>query len=69
MSAEAVVREFPSEVEAALAAATLKANGIHAVLLSVGTGFHLSFAGRTAVVTHAEDVARARSLLDASAKP
>jgi hypothetical protein len=69
MSADVVVREFTSEVEAALAAATLKANGIHAMLRTVGSGFHTTFAGRTAVVTGAEDLARARSLLDTTAKP
>jgi hypothetical protein len=64
MSSVAVVREFSSEVEASLAAAMLKAKGIHTELCPVGSG--LSFAGRTAVIASAEDVARARALLDTS---
>jgi hypothetical protein len=59
-----VVREFNSEVEASLAAATLRANGIRVELRAAGSGWHTSLAGRTAVIARAEDVSRARAILD-----
>ncbi|MGH7617734.1 MAG: putative signal transducing protein [Gemmatimonadaceae bacterium] len=69
MSPEAIVREFQSEAEAALAAAALRANGIHVEMRSAGMDFfHTSMAGRTVVVARAEDVARARQLLDTPAR-
>jgi hypothetical protein len=67
MDAEAVVREFKSEAEAALAAAVLEANGIHAEVVSAGFGFHTMMAGRSTVIARTGDIARARELLDTSA--
>jgi hypothetical protein len=64
MSLRAVVREFGSEAEAAIAAAALRANGIAAETQSAGVGFHTSMAGRTAVVVRESEVDRARALLD-----
>jgi hypothetical protein len=65
MSREAIVCEYASEAEATLAAASLRANGIHAEVQAAGMGlFHTSMAGRSLLVARAEDVARARKLLD-----
>lgn len=67
MSEWAVVREFRSEVEAALAVATLRANGIDADTTKAarfGIGALTSMAGPTAVTAPARDVDRARAVLD-----
>jgi hypothetical protein len=67
MSADAVVREFTNEAEAALAAAVLEANGIRAELRGVRMWYHTTMAGPTAVMVRSEDVAQARHLLDTPA--
>jgi hypothetical protein len=64
--ADTVVREFPSEAEAALAAAVLSANGIHAELRAAKMWYHTTLAGPTTLMARAEDVVRARELLDSS---
>jgi hypothetical protein len=66
MSFRSVVREFRSEAEAAIAAATLRANGIDADTTAVGfgMGFHTSMAGPTAVTAPSRDLDRAKAILD-----
>jgi len=66
MTDPVVLTEFRSEVEASLAAATLKANGIHADTRPAGRGFHTSLSGTTAILVDQADVARARQLLSTS---
>lgn len=69
MSRRTIVREFGSEAEAAVAAATLRANGIDADLRPSGyaVGMTGAFGGPTAVVADVFDVDRARELLNTSA--
>ena len=66
MSQRAVVREFGSEVEASIAVAVLRAHGIDADTKAIGfsIGFSTTMAGPTAVVVSADDIARARMVLD-----
>jgi hypothetical protein len=61
-----VVREFRSEAEAALAVATLRANGIDAETkpASSSVAFLTSMAGPTVVTAPEGDIDRARALLD-----
>ena len=68
MSREAIVREFNSEVEASLAVAVLRANGIDAVTRPADLAVRTSLARRTAVIVRAEEVARATALLDSPAR-
>jgi len=68
MSREAIVREFNSEVEASLAVAVLRANGIDAVTRPADLAVRTSLARQTAVIVRAEEVARARALLDSPAR-
>jgi len=66
MSLRAVVREFRSEAEAALAAATLRANGIDADTTAsrFGISFTTTMAGPTAVSAPSGEIDRARAVLD-----
>lgn len=66
MPQQAMVREFASEAEAALAAATLRAHGIHAdtAPAAFGLGWNTTMAGPTTVVVPAHEIDRARALLD-----
>jgi len=70
VSQRAVVREFRSEAEAALAAATLRANGIDADTSAsrLGISFTATMAGPTAVTAPSHDVDRARAVLDRLSK-
>ena len=68
MSREAIVREFNSEVEASLAVAVLRANGIDAVTRPADLAVRTSLARQTAVIVRAEEVARATALLDSPAR-
>jgi hypothetical protein len=71
MSTEVILRRFGSEVEAALAVATLHANRIHSEVRSDSSsrGYHTSLAGPCIVVVEAKDVVRARQLLDTPFAP
>jgi hypothetical protein len=64
MTSACVIREYPSEPEAAIAAAVLRANGIHAELRSAHGSFGTTLATTTAVVVSAEHVKRAQAVLE-----
>jgi hypothetical protein len=70
MDAEVSLREFGSEVEAEIAAAALRANGIRAETRpgsGIPANLRTTLAGPTVVLVSAEDVERANEILDTPA--